>query len=98
MAGQKDGFKGERSIVLPPMITEIECQDPLANSRISNRNNLFDEILMAMSDYENIESLRYASSLMHSYLASMRYLYQFRHTQKQVTIDPIEASIHYNSI
>ncbi len=160
MAGQKDGFKGERIVVLPPMVTAIERQDPLAsslyvtdigyypraynhfcerkkpitenvliycvegsgwyrigedtephiplrtgefvilpagkshaygadedpwtiywihfagehaaiysegmqtphhiaphiNSRISNRNNLFDEILMAMSDYENIEN------------------------------------------
>ncbi len=32
MAGQKDGFKGERSIVMPPMITEVERRDPLASS------------------------------------------------------------------
>ena len=199
MAGQRDGFKGERSVVLPPMITQIERQDPLAsslfvtdigyypraynhfrerkepitenvliycvegsgwyrigdetkpqvplkmgefvilpagkphaygadedpgtiywihfagehaaiyseglqkphriapqiNSRISNRNNLFDEIMSALSDQENIESLRYASSLLHAYLASVRYLYQYRHTQKEVSVDPIEASIHY---
>lgn len=32
MTGQKDGFKGERIVVLPPMVTAIERQDPLASS------------------------------------------------------------------
>lgn len=88
-------FAGEHAAIYSEGMQTPHRIAPHINSRISNRNNLFDEILMAMSDYENIESLRYASSLMHSYLASMRYLYQYRHTQKQVSIDPIEASIHY---
>jgi hypothetical protein len=32
MAGQKDGFKGERSVVLSPLVTDIERHDPLASS------------------------------------------------------------------
>jgi len=32
MVGQKDGFKGERIVVLPPMVTAIERHDPLASS------------------------------------------------------------------
>ena len=29
---KRDGFTGERSIVLPPMIIELEEKDPLASS------------------------------------------------------------------
>lgn len=32
MIKQKDGFQGERQVVLPPMIVEMEREDPLASS------------------------------------------------------------------
>ena len=32
MIRQKDGFKGERQIVLPPVIVEMERKDPLVSS------------------------------------------------------------------
>ena len=32
MIGQKDGFQGERSVVLPPMVIELEKSDPLVSS------------------------------------------------------------------
>ena len=48
---------------------------------------------------EGIEDFRYASSLLHHFLASMRYLQQFRSsivsTQGRGSMSPTEAAIHY---
>ena len=48
------------------------------NSRISDRINIFEEMLTTLHLGEGLEDLRYASSLLHHFLASMRYLGQFR--------------------
>lgn len=48
------------------------------NSRIGDRIIIFEEILITLHFGEGIEDLRYASSLLHHFLASMRYLGQFR--------------------
>ena len=48
------------------------------NSRISDRINIFEEMLTTLHIGEGLEDLRYASSLLHHFLASMRYLGQFR--------------------
>lgn len=48
------------------------------NSRISDRIDIFEEILTTLQWQKDIEDLRYASSLLHHFLASMRYLTQFR--------------------
>lgn len=47
-------------------------------SRISERINIFEEILTTLHFGEGIEDLRYACSLLAHFLASMRYLGQFR--------------------
>ncbi|MGM9802748.1 MAG: AraC family transcriptional regulator [Muribaculaceae bacterium] len=52
---------------------------PGVTSRISERNNIFEEILATLQQGFDCERLRYASSLLHHYLASMRYLAQYRH-------------------
>ena len=48
------------------------------NSRIGDRINIFEEILTTLHFGEGLEDLRYASSLLHHFLASIRYLGQFR--------------------
>lgn len=48
------------------------------NSRINERNNLFEEIYSTLSSGYVRENLRYASSLLYYYLASMRYLRLYR--------------------
>ena len=67
------------------------------NSRINERNNIFEDIFSTLSQSQHLESLRYASSLLHYYLASMRYLNIFRHTatEKQEQLDITEAAIHF---
>ena len=72
------------------------------NSRIIDRNNIFEEILTTLSHGCGLEHLRYASALLHHYLASMRYLDMFRAATQNYSasaqsqyIDPVGAAIHY---
>lgn len=67
-------------------------------SRISERNNIFEEIFHTLEMGQDLESLRYSSSLLHHYLASMRYLEQYRHAikkEEKSEINVVDAAIHY---
>ena len=64
-------------------------------SRISERINIFDEILTTLHFGDSIEDLRYASSLLAHFLASMRYLGQFRRAKTGAEKDIVEQAIHY---
>ena len=67
---------------------------PALNSRISERQHVFEEIFSTLERSTDLESLRYASSLLHYYLASMRYLRLYR---PEATTSPslIDAVKHY---
>ena len=72
------------------------------NSRISDRINIFEEILTTLHFGEGIDDLRYASSLLIRFLASMRYIGQFRRAKAgqqpfsaNTDIDVVEQAIHY---
>ena len=47
-------------------------------SRIADRNSIFEEIFLTLSDNYGIDNLRYASSLLYGFLASFKYIKQFR--------------------
>lgn len=65
-------------------------------SRVSERHNIFEEIFHTLELGQDIESLRYASSVLHHYLASMRYLRTFRRAVKnEDNANVIDAAIHY---
>ncbi len=68
---------------------------PAVNSRISERQHVFEEIFTTLQFNTDDESLRYASSLLHYYLASMRYLRHYRHQGIPDSTDLIEAAKHY---
>ena len=51
------------------------------DSRIMDRIGIFEEILTTLSSGTSLEELRYASALLHHFLASMRYLGQFRQSR-----------------
>ena len=55
-------------------------------SRIGDRINIFEEILTTLHFGEGIEDLRYATSLLCHFLASMRYLGQFRRAKAGATM------------
>ena len=76
------------------------------NSRISDRISIFEEILTTIQYGHSIEDLRYISSLLHHFLASMHYLTQFRRATTQdhgdaltdsrtTSIDIVAHAIHY---
>lgn len=56
------------------------------HSRIGDRINIFEEILTTLHFGEGIEDLRYATSLLCHFLASMRYLGQFRRAKAGVAM------------
>lgn len=74
---------------------------PSVNSRIFDRNNIFEEMFATLDNGYERENLRYVSSLLHYYLASMRYLQQFRNAKHSCKDDKnddrtiVSAAIHY---
>ena len=71
-------FKGQHAAVYAEGAHTPQRIRPAMNSRISERNHIFEEIFCTLNRAQDHESLRYASSLLHYYLASMRYLRHFR--------------------
>lgn len=72
---------------------------PGLTSRITDRNSIFQEILITLSYGYEIENLRYASTLLSYYLGSMRFLHQFRSSQKEEnrinSSDIVTVATHY---
>ena len=75
-------FRGEHSSVYAEGADKPQEVRVALNSNINNRNNIFEEILSTLHFSNGIEDLRYASSLLHYYLASLRYLLQYRNTAR----------------
>jgi len=66
------------------------------DSRIGRRNNLFEEILNTLMEGQDLARLRYASSLLHYYLATMCYLQEYRRSAAiDASTDPVQAAIHF---
>lgn len=72
---------------------------PESHSRISTRINLFEEIFNTLKNGYSNENLRYAFSMFHFYLGTLRYIQQFRNaaTHNDSTEDEniSELAIHY---
>ena len=71
---------------------------PSMESRINVRNNLFEEIFRTLSTSFSIESLRYAMASFHHYLASLRYISQFRAASSTPDSTASRAPIHLSPI
>lgn len=69
---------------------------PGVHSRINYRNNIFEEIFNTLNAGYSLDSLRYVSSMLHYYLASMRYLSTFRDAARRIDDgNVVAAAIHY---
>lgn len=100
-------FRGEHADIYAEGADKPQDVRVALNSNINNRNNIFEEILSTLHDGEGIEDLRYASSLLHYYLASLRYLRQYRNTARYNTdnsnlsfsnnknAEVVDAAIHF---
>ncbi len=87
-------FAGAQADIFARNATKPLPIHPGNSSRINYRNTIFEEIYSTLSKTINIESLRYASSVLHYYLASMRYLSQYR-AKTEIKVDITEAIKHY---
>lgn len=76
-------FNGEHAHIYAQGAQRPQTVNPSIHSRISQRNNIFEEIFTTLSRNYSLESLRYVSSMLHYYLASMRYLQQYRDANDQ---------------
>ena len=87
-------FTGDHAAVYSEGLLTPHDIRPSLNSRISERQHVFEEIFFTLEHSTDRESLRYASSLLHYYLATMRYLNHYRH-DSSVSSDVVAASQHY---
>lgn len=92
-------FSGEHAPIYSQGATIPSEINVTLNSRIGYRISIFEEILYTLQRQNNIEDLRYASSLLHHFLASMRYLQQYRGANNELNIknniNVVDAAIHY---
>lgn len=87
-------FTGSHAAIYSENSQEPMNIRPALNSRISERQHVFEEIFSTLERSTDLESLRYASSLLHYYLASMRYLRLYR-PEAQTSPSLIDAVKHY---
>ena len=93
-------FQGEHASIYAKGAQQPQQVLPNLQSRIGHRNNIFEEIFTTLHRDHSLDALRFVSSLLHYYLASMRYLQQYRQagTPKTRTTDEkavVEAAVHY---
>lgn len=88
-------FRGKAAHVFAEGAATPQSINVTMQSRISERINIFEEILTTLHSGDGIEDLRYASSLLAHFLASMRYLEQFRRAKTEEERDIVEQAIHY---
>ena len=87
-------FTGDHAAVYSEGMLPPHDIRPALNSRISERQHVFEEIFSTLEHSTDRESLRYASSLLHYYLATMRYLNHYRQDYPAYS-DVVTASQHY---
>lgn len=92
-------FAGQHAHIYSEGMQQPHDIRPAVNSRISERQHVFEEIFTTLEHSTDLESLRYASSLLHYYLASVRYLSLYRSTSPtntdQTALTVINAVLHY---
>ena len=88
-------FAGAHADIYAQGAVTPQDMKPNMHSRIGYRNNIFEEIFNTLYSGFSRESLRYVSSLLHLYLASMRYINQFRNANKDDNGNVTMAITHY---
>ena len=89
-------FRGSHSGIYAGGALSPQNVRPGLHSRISRRNSIFEEMFNTLYGGFSCESLRYVSSLLHYYLASMRYLNTYRDAGHAACESEVaSAAIHY---
>jgi AraC-like DNA-binding protein len=89
-------FKGKLAPHFAKQCTRPIEINPSIYSRISDRTNMFEEILYTLSKGYSHESLLYACSIFYHYLGTVRYLQQYRSAKPNLSEehDIVVATIH----
>ena len=87
-------FRGEHAHVYAEGASTPQAINVSLHSRISDRIGVFEEMLTTLQYGEGLVDLRYASSLLHYFLASMRYLNQFRRAKSGRGEQPVRDAGH----
>ncbi len=88
-------FSGEHAELYSEGLQQPQDISPAFNSRISERQHVFEEIFYTLQHSTDKEALRYASSLLHFYLASMRYLRQYRHQDNEDSLKNVIVAVKH---
>lgn len=92
-------FTGRQAAVFGDNSYKPKDIPPGTTSRMADRNDLFEEIFLTLSDNYGLDNLRYASSLLYAFLASFRYLKSFRRYNPQQeridTSDVVGMAVRY---
>lgn len=89
-------FTGTQSDLYARGAMQPQDVKPGIYSRINHRNDIFEEIYNTLSETFSRDSLRYVSSMLHYYLASMRYLNTYRMAGNRIDDgDVVAAAVHY---
>ncbi len=90
-------FRGELAQYYVTNIHSPFDVTPTKKSRILNRINLFEEIFQSLDHSYAIENIRYAMATFQHYLASLRYIQQYREAVANADIskDVVSMAIHY---
>lgn len=69
--------------------------DPELHSRINNRNKLFEELYETLNSDFSLESIKYATSLFHHYLGSLRYIKPYRIADPNSSNSIVAVATHF---
>lgn len=88
-------FKGENTHFFSSMFQKVLSLKEADNSRYKDRISLFDEMYQNLIMGYNPDNLEYISFCLRHFLASFKYLNQFREIKNIKVDDVIQQSIHY---
>ena len=88
-------FKGDSAPLYAPERVEPMALLPAADSRISERLTLFDEIFATLSAGYSRGNLLYVTSMLHHFLGSCRFVEQYRAASGGKALSTVEMAVHY---
>lgn len=89
-------FQGTLAPAYASLHEKVCMVNPSSTSRIRERNDLFEEIFSSLDRDLTSDSIRYASALFHHYLATLKYLHEYRGIVGSGDQDDIiDATIHF---
>ena len=91
-------FNGSLAKHFFPTTPFSDILKPGVKSRIADRLDIFEEIMMMLEAGYSRESLLYVSSVFHHFLGTLRFVHQYRNTgnpSETLKVEIVNAAIHF---